>query len=95
MIKRFGEEDIEENYHTCREEWDANTNALNKVTCEFGHVGSHSSAILFKPNGWFTKYRIAAEVANIPKAYMAGETVISPAGTKDDMFIYVGRCSTL
>ena len=94
-IKELGDEVDDFSYRTCREEWDANTNALIKVSCEFNNVRFHSSAILFKPNGWFTEYRIAAQVANLPKALMSGETVISPAGAKDDMFIYVGKCSTL
>ena len=96
MIKEFGEEVKEDSYRTCREEWDANTNALKKVTCKTVPVGEFIlESILFKPNGWFTKYRIAGEVANIPKALMVDDYVISPAGVKDDMFIFVGRCSTL
>ena len=67
------------NYHTCREEWtDELPFTLNKVTCieKFD-----ASGIVFKPNGWFTKYHIAYQVANIPKPII---------GVSGDVFLEAG-----
>ena len=92
LIKKFGEEEDDFDYHTCREEWSFDQpTTLYKVTCsdKFDVYG-----FVFKPNGWFTKYRIADQVANIPKPITHNGRVIVEAGVKDDMSIYVGRCST-
>jgi hypothetical protein len=92
FVKNFTAEESPLNYKTCREEWDADTNVLNKVTCK-GDRGE--SSILFKPNAWFTHYYIARQVANVPKEEKIGEYLLYPEGHKDEMHIYVGRCSTL
>jgi len=93
MIKKVGEEDDELNYKTCREAWmNESPYALEKVMCK---DETDVNGIVFKPNGWFTKYHIAGQVANIPKPVMYQEQVVVKEGVKDDMSIYVGRCSTL
>ena len=92
LIKKFGEEDDILHYQTCREEWtDELPFTLNKVHCS---ETNETSGFIFKPNGWFTKYRIAEQVANIPKPITYDGKVIIEAGVKDDMSLYVGRCST-
>ena len=91
-IKDFNEEEYMTNYHTCRETWDADTNVLDKVTCS----GLGQKNITFKPNAWFTEHHIANQVANIPKPIIGvSGDVFLEAGYKDDMYITVGRCSTL
>ena len=92
LIKNFGEEETESNYQTCREEWTAELPfTLNKVHCS---EANDPQGIIFKPNGWFTKYGVADQVANIPKPIYINDKVIVEAGVKDDMLLYVGRCST-
>lgn len=93
LIKKFGDKTDVLNYKTCMEEWGDSPFTLNKVTCSLGSSKSGVDGVVFTPDGWFTKYRIAQQVSNIPKPISVNGEVIIEAGRKDDMFIEVGRCS--
>ena len=91
LIKDFGTEDSFLNYRTCREQWGGSPLSLKKVECL---EENDPSGIIFKPNAWFTKFHISDAVANNPEPLVINGNTLVEAGHKDDMSIYVGRCST-